>query len=363
MDPISTLNREAAKALVKRYGADVLLGGVQLWSHYRSGKASKEQQQAYKAMKESLPKVVDHVKNKEIKVIQGAFNSSAEYIAKFQAVALVSIAIVLLDVDSAIKRIGASLERIGGELEIANAAKIQGWENEGFGAHVYNFVRNEMLQATSRTQKEQAGAMQQHHYFYVWNPDTTWYPVFEERNRVDPLGPNFGGYSHDLATICLRMRIDRETLIEKESHGRTAQFHLLIPAYSPIVIDHPIAFHDSLLPLTITGQRHRQVDCVWLNLRVCQRALNLQFIGVLEQEQNPFIIGGLTSYFTCGFLCFATAAASTAFPPLAPTAGSVIWSLFLGMPASFCTAAGGFIHDIATFENTHILGSVLFFSP
>ncbi|KAL1856722.1 hypothetical protein Plec18167_002442 [Paecilomyces lecythidis] len=358
---INTISREAAKALVKRYGAEALLGGMQLWSHYRSGQASKEQQQAFEAMKESIPKVVDHVEKKEIKVIRGAFNSSADYIAKFQAAAQLSLAIVLLDIAAAIKRVGASLERIGDELSIANAGKIQGWENEGFGAHVYRFVRNEMLQATSRSQKEQeqADGMQQHHYFYVWHPDSSWYTVFDEKNRADPLGPTFGGYSHDLATICLRMRVDRETLIEREPHGRSAEFHLLIPAYSPIVIGHPITFHDSLLPLTITGERHRQVDCVWLNLRVCQRELDLQFIGVLEQHENPIFKPAGIGYLSGYFLGTASFFASLAFPPLA-AATPVLWSC--GM-ASACTFLGGLLYDHVTHGNTHILGDLLFFSP
>jgi hypothetical protein len=48
-------------------------------------------------------------------------------------------------------------------------AKTQGWENDGFGSHVYRFVRNEMAKIESYQGQE---SNQEHHYFYVWNPDT-----------------------------------------------------------------------------------------------------------------------------------------------------------------------------------------------
>ncbi|KAH7205091.1 hypothetical protein BKA60DRAFT_640752 [Fusarium oxysporum] len=95
---------------------------------------------------------------------------------------------------------------------IANVARVQGWGHGGFGAYVHRFVQNEMA-AVDGTQDGQ------HHFFYVWHPDSDWYPAFEGRQAEDLLGPAFGGYHHDLATICLRMRADRELLSKRPIMG------------------------------------------------------------------------------------------------------------------------------------------------
>ncbi|EWY79510.1 hypothetical protein FOYG_17347 [Fusarium oxysporum NRRL 32931] len=115
------------------------------------------------------------------------------------------------------------------ELEIANVARVQGWGHGGFGAYVHGFVQNEMAAVD--------GAQDGQHHFCA----------------EDPLGPAFGGYHHDLATICIRMRADREALVATTDYGRAAVFHLVIPAYYPLVMDHPIAFADELLPLVVIG--------------------------------------------------------------------------------------------------------------
>ncbi|KAJ9301214.1 hypothetical protein DTO271G3_1349 [Paecilomyces variotii] len=360
---ISSLTREAAKQLVKDIGP-VVWAGVQLWNLYRDGKASEQQQQAFKAMEDTVPKLLDRVESKEIRVVPGAFNSSDGYIAKFQTAALVSIALVILDIDNAIKRIDASLKAIRNELAISNVAKIQGWEKDGFGVHVYRFVRNEMLQVTrqSQKQKESVGT-QRHHYFYVWHPDNDWYPLFEERNEENPLGPEFGGYHHDLLTICSRMRTDRDTLVQETTYGRTAEFHLLIPAYSPLVIDNPIAFHDSLLPLTITGQRHRQVDFVWLELHQRSQRLGLSCIGILKPEHNPVMKAAGVSYLACWTLAMTSGIASAVFPPCAPVAGSIFCASWTGGVTSWFTFVGAHIHDSVNYKETCVLGCPLFHAP
>ncbi|KAF5261935.1 hypothetical protein FOXYS1_7356 [Fusarium oxysporum] len=126
------------------------------------------------------------------------------------------------------------------------------------------------------------------HFFYVWNPDSDWYPDFEGRQREDPLGPNFGGYHHDLATICVRMRADRRALIATTEDNNNVVFHLIIPTYYPIVVDTPIIFAAELFPLTIIGSRHRGTDLVWFNLAGRSRfpSPQLEFIGVLPLEKN-----------------------------------------------------------------------------
>ncbi|CZR49793.1 uncharacterized protein FPRO_16002 [Fusarium proliferatum ET1] len=218
-------------------------------------RASRQQEQTYQEVRDALPQLLSGIHAREIRVVPNAFNSTPAFLAYFEAAALGSISLVLLDVASAIRRVGASLDAIRSELEIANVARVQGWGHGGFGTYVHRFVQNEMA-AVDGTQDGQ------HHCFYVWHPDSDWYPAFEGRQAEDPLGPAFGGYHHDLATICLRMRADREALIATTDYGRAAVFHLVIPAYYPLVMDHPIAFADELLPLIVTGGRHRGTDLV-----------------------------------------------------------------------------------------------------
>lgn len=354
---ILSLTPEAAKQIVRRYGLQTALLALEVWRGYRDGRASKQQEQAFKTMDDAIPRLLNSVESKEIRIVPGAFNSSAAFTAKLQTAALISISLVLLDISSAIRRVGSSLEGIRTELAVSNVAKIQGWEKDGFGAHIYRFVRNEMLQANSPTHESDG----QHHYFYVWNPDTDWYPVFERKNQEVPLGPEFGGYHHDITAICLRMRTDRETLIQQTSYGRIAKFHLLIPAHSPLVIDHPIAFHNNLLPLIVTGQRHRDVDFVWFNLRQNPHELDLQCIGVLESDANIAVKTGLVGFMACWTGCAASAIAMTVFPPCAPIVTNVAMACWAGGAASWTTAAGGCVHDAVTYEETHVLGDPIIF--
>ncbi|KAH7204559.1 hypothetical protein DER44DRAFT_811810 [Fusarium oxysporum] len=247
----------------------------------KEGKAAAQKELTYKEMQEAIPKLLQTIEQKEIRLVTNAFNSTPEFIAYFQAAATGAVSLILLDVAQSIKRIGARLDGIKEELEISNIAKVQGWADDGFGTYVHRFVRNEMAPAEGRTKGES-------HFFYVWNPDSVWYPDFEGRQREDPLGPNFGGYHHDLATICVRMRADRQALIATTEDNNNVVFHLIIPTYYPIVIDTPIVFAAELFPLTITGSRHRGTDLVWFNLDERSRfpSPQLEFIGVLHLAEN-----------------------------------------------------------------------------
>lgn len=306
-----------------------------------------------KQAKNAIPWFLNNVESNNLPIIPGAFNSSPEFIAMFQAEALVAIPVALLAVKEAIDRVGSSLQGIQRELTITNMAKIQGWEQEGFGAHVYRFVEYEMLQvANARTKNGD----QRQHYFYVWNRDTDWYPVFEAKNRAFPLGSGFGGYHHELDAICMRMRADRRTLIQTTSHGHTAQFHLLVPTHQPYVLDHPVMFHESLLPLTITGQRHRSVDLVWFNLCSKPSELHLQCIGVLGERTNVIEQAGLLSGFGCGIAFTAACCAAIAFPPCAPLAEAVVWPLWSGAAASSGVLAGNSIYEQANRGLLCVLG-------
>ncbi|KAG4269152.1 hypothetical protein FPRO04_12225 [Fusarium proliferatum] len=210
-----------------RHGLSALLGLSQVLMQWAEQRASRQKEQTYQEIRDALPQLLNGIQAREIRVAPNAFNSTPAFLAYLESAALGSISLVLLDVASAIKRVGASLDGIRSELATANVAK------------------NEMA-AVDRAQDGQR-------HFYVWHPDSDWHPAFEGRQVEDPLGPAFGGYHHDLATICLRMRADRQALIATTDYGPAAVFHLVIPAYSPLVMDHPIAFADELLPLVVIG--------------------------------------------------------------------------------------------------------------
>ncbi|KAF4331709.1 hypothetical protein FBEOM_14525 [Fusarium beomiforme] len=285
-----------------------------------------------------------------------AFNSTPAFLAYFEAAALGSIPFVLLDLASAIKRVGASRDAIRSELEIANVARVQGWGHGGFRAYVHRFVQNEMA-AVDGTQDGQ------HHFFYVWHPDSDWYPNFEGRQAEDPLGPAFRGYHHDLATICLRMRADREALIATTDYGHVAVFHLVIPAYYPLVMDHPIAFADELLPLVVTGGRHRGTDLVWLALyRSPNRERpHLNFVSLLPQNDgNLAMTGGYVGFVGSLFGLAGCGLASAAFPPCAPVAAALCEPFVATMIAGATTTWSGVIFDLCTRETTQVLGNPIF---
>ncbi|KAL4877083.1 hypothetical protein BJY04DRAFT_222402 [Aspergillus karnatakaensis] len=362
----NSLSKEAAMAWIKKNGVQAFLAAWQAVNAYREGQATsqraqtaRQKEQAYEAIEKAIPTLLERVQPKEINIISGAFNSTAPFLNRFESAALIAIPLLLLDLNNAIKLVGRKLEAIRNELAIANVARVQGWEKDGFGAHVYRFIRNEMFRVANEDRK---GDNKQRHYFYVWNPDTDWYPVFEEMNRATPLGPNFGGYNKDLGTVCLRMRTDREALIQTNPHGRTAMFHLLIPSYQPIVIENPIAFHENILPLTVTGQRHRDVDFVWFNLYQT-REVQLNCIGQLKEARktNYIVIGGLAiGLVTCITGGIATGFAGVATLPFVSLAGEAaslgFWS---GTVASYGAIFGGIMYDELTSEGLKTLGDAI----
>ncbi|CAJ0546626.1 Ff.00g012530.m01.CDS01 [Fusarium sp. VM40] len=347
---IRTLPADKVYKLLKE-GGPVALTLLQFWNQRGEGKAARQQELTLQDIRDALPKLLSSIQSREIRVVPNAFNAAPTFLTYFEAAALGSIPLVLLDLSSAIKRVGASLDAIRSELEISNVARVQGWNQGGFGGYIHRFVQNEM--STVNGTKDD-----QHHFFYVWHPDSDWYPAFEERQAQHPLGPAFGGYDHDLATICVRMRADREALIETTDYGRTAMLHLVIPAYYPLVIDRPIAFADELLPLTVTGSRHRGTDLVWFALRhdMDEVRLLLNFVGVLPDDCNIATKVGLMAYLGSGAAGWVSGVGSLAFPPLV----LIAYPLCFSTVASWAITVAGRAYDDATREATQILGDPIF---
>jgi hypothetical protein len=201
MDPgasliIASLTKETATVLIQRHGSEAVIAALRAWVQYNSGRSSNlGHEEAMRRAKNAIPSILNNIESNKLRVIPGAFNSAPEFIAMFQAEALVAIPVALLLAAQAIERVGSSLQGIQRELTITNMAKIQGWEQEGFGTHVYRFVEYEMLQVANARAKS---GDQRRHYFSVWNQDINWYPVFEAKNRAFPLSSEFGGYHNEL---------------------------------------------------------------------------------------------------------------------------------------------------------------------
>lgn len=333
------------------YGLRALSESHGHWVKRQEGKAWTQQEITLKEFQEAIPQIVEGIESRGIGIVPRAFNSTPTFVNYFQTAALGAVAIALLDLTAAVNRVGKSLEGIRDELAIANVARVQGWGDGGFGSHVHRWVRREM--DTSRPGAER-------HFFYLWHPDDDWHPEFERRQTAEPLGPEFGGYHHDLPTICLRMRADREALIATTDYGRTAVLHLLVPTYYPLVIDHPIAFADELLPLVITAQRHRSTDLVWFDLREIRPRLRLHNISILPEIYNLAITGGCVAFVGSVIGAATCAVASAAFPPCAPVAALIGESLCTVGAGSWVTSFAGGVYHSVTERTVQVLGDSIF---
>lgn len=353
---ISSLGRAQAIEIARRYGYAALLFLLDLLNRRRENRAWSQQERTFREMQEAIPRLLSDIQARDIRMVPQAFNSTTIFQAYFQTAALATIPLVLLDVASAIKRVGTSLDAIRSELAISNVAKVQGWGTGGFGEHVHRFVENEMAAVD--------GTDGQHHFLYVWHPDSDWYPAFEREQAINPLGPSFGGYHHDLQTICLRMRADREALVATTDYGHVAVFHLLIPSYYPLVLDSPIAFAQELLPLVVTGSRHRTTDLVWFNLqqRLGAERLHLKFIGKLLPAKVSHTVqkAGFGGFMGCWFGAAGCAIAGIACPPLAPVTANIGASFCAAGMASHLVGSAGLIYEECTKETTQVLGDALF---
>ncbi|KAF5714691.1 hypothetical protein FMUND_7261 [Fusarium mundagurra] len=296
---ISTISAGQLAGQLLSHGLSAAESLCNISTQRKEGKAAVQKELTYKKMQEAIPKFLENIEQKEIRLVTNAFNSTPKFIACFQAAAVGAVPLILLDVAQSIKRIGASLDGIKDELAISNLAKVQGWADDGFGTYVHRFVGNEMAPVEGRATEES-------HFFYVWNPDTDW------------------------------MRADRQALLATTEDNNNAVFHLIIPTYYPIVIDTPIAFAVELFPLTITGSRHRGTDLVWLNLNKHPRfpSPKLEFIGVLPLEENKVHAGAVATFVGCWLGCAASGIAIVAFPPCAPAAEAVAVSCWTTMMAS-----------------------------
>ncbi|KAK6720791.1 hypothetical protein SNK05_003886 [Fusarium graminearum] len=353
---IGSLSAEAIRILIQEHGYDASQWIFNAYVQWKTGQAATQHTRTMEDVQHFTSDLKNIIERKEIRVVPDAFNSTPNFIGYFQTAALGAIPLAILDVGQAIRRVGASLESIRSELAIANVSTVQGWDGGGFGSYVHRFVRNEMS-AFDDNGVDKGG---NYHYFYVWHPDTDWYTAFEERQAEQPLGPSFGGYHHDLVTICLRMRADREALKATTEHGITAVLHFVIPAYQPLVVDTEFKFAEELFPLIVTGARHRGIDLVWLALDqpTGDGRLELRLVSILPDTLETSHCCTMTGM-GCAVGSAACATAMAIFPPCAPAAVAAIDVL---LPSTFVSFAAFFttrVYEEATRPDITVLGDAL----
>jgi hypothetical protein len=337
---LQTLSKEAVRQLLLPFLAGGAQLGSSLWTDHKTRLAAAKHAEAAEAVRKiaaklevDIPKILDNIESREVRIIKNAFNSSAAYTNGFMRAAIVTTFIEVGAGVAALRNIGIQLEGIKETLDKQTLAMVGGYGTEGFGKFVYNFVRSEIAAHKSRrgvfapchrTRLEK-------HVFYVYNPDTVWVPVFEAWQRKKSLGRCFGGYSSDLQAIFLLMWTNRQTLVETREDGADIVFHLLVPGDYFYAINQPFIIHPDLSPLVIKGHSYKSKNLFWFNFEVppgvtMEKVGNIRDIPKSTPVENQVAIGAWAGTFVAGVV-------AAACPPLAPVAGAA----FIG---SWCTCAG-----------------------
>ncbi|TGO20505.1 hypothetical protein BPAE_0289g00030 [Botrytis paeoniae] len=148
----------------------------------------------------------------------------------------------------------SGLEEIGlkiyGELEAQTGLAAP----DKFAKHVDKYIRKEAASVYGGDEE---------HLYFLYHPDTDWHGEFHDIVQNKPVPSNFVGMSENLHALCTWMLFMRKRL---ERSRINARFHLLIPAYRPMVVRTAFVFPEELYPLTVRGHIHNSKEYVWLNL-------------------------------------------------------------------------------------------------
>ncbi|KAF2455436.1 hypothetical protein BDY21DRAFT_350826 [Lineolata rhizophorae] len=125
------------------------------------------------------------------------------------------------------------------------------------------------------------------HIYFLYHPDNDWHPDFSELIKRRPLPGNFYGMSENLDALSVWMRFLRVVFAERKRWGKSAIFHVLMPAYRPFVIKDPLAFCDKLQPLCLHGLVHNNAPNVRLNLPDAKEDM-LDGVGLVKQDIGWF---------------------------------------------------------------------------
>ncbi|PVH67873.1 hypothetical protein DL98DRAFT_555004 [Cadophora sp. DSE1049] len=181
---------------------------------------------------------------RSVLIPSNAFNSSANFTSLFTSTAIVGVAL-LAKLGDELRKMNLHVEEIRDELRVQSAAMIQGWQNEGYGAFIYDTLKGEI-------DDHGGDASVGRHAFYLYNRTTTADVIFKNKVRQKPFPPSFGGFSSDMEAIFRLMWANRQSLraTMPRDEADAIVFHLIIPAKSTIAILDRMAIHESIGKLT-----------------------------------------------------------------------------------------------------------------
>ncbi|KAK0652471.1 hypothetical protein B0T16DRAFT_454835 [Cercophora newfieldiana] len=165
----------------------------------------------------------------------------------------------------ALHLIAAKLE----DISVALAAQTALTAQRDFPEYVHDMIRERLGQT--------AGDPTTDHWFFLYHPDDDWYPKFYHLLEKKPVGPAFCGYTNQIDTIFVFMLAARRHIESKmrESGGkggvRPVRFHLIIPAYQPILIAEALRVPEEIGDFVIEARTNSNKPFVWLNLPEDQR--------------------------------------------------------------------------------------------
>lgn len=267
-----------------------------------NGQAAEAQRRAAEAMENAYRD--REIVPRTVQIPGNAFNAGTTFTSVFTTTAIIGIAILAQGVDE--------LREIRNELHAQTTAMVQGWQNEGFGAFIYDFLKSEIVDCGG---EESVGK----HVFYVYNATTSADVGFKQKVRDGPLPASFGGFSSDIEAIFRLMWANRQTLRATMSRDAAdaVVFHLLVPAKRTMVISERMLIHESIGKLVIKGHTEEGSCYVRFNFVAVPRQVILHDICNIDtdsESENKCV----TSWKAAVACWVGSAVCSIAFPPAAP---------------------------------------------
>lgn len=286
-----------------------------------------------------------------VRIVAGSLVDKIDYYGRFFQGAAVTFAIQIYQGVEALKVIGQKLDDISKELLDRNSLLVQGSQCEdGFAKHVYQYVKMRI--------DENGGG---EHRFFVFHPDTNWYPSFHTMIRSNPLPATFCAKSDNLDQLC------RFMLQHREDVGPDVTFHLLIPAWSPVTITEPLHFPEGLGSLSVEGLSHKGRAYVSLNLPAAPVGLLHGVANVVDPtgaNGTAALVAGAVTLPTVGWgingACLAFGVGVASLTPLGPLLAIPIWC-GTAVPAMMAAAPAiqSTIYESLREDRARILGSHL----
>ncbi|KAK1756756.1 hypothetical protein QBC47DRAFT_443359 [Echria macrotheca] len=208
-----------------------------------------------------------------IQIMARSFGDSVRLATQFSlnasAVGIASNLVITYQGVRALHLIAAKLD----DISTALAAQTALTAHREFPGYVHDMVRERVGQTALDSGVE--------HWFFVYHPDDDWYPGFYHLLEKKPIGPAFCGYTNQIDTVFVFMLAARRYLEGRKKGGnkKPVRFHLLIPAYQPILIAEALSIPEEIGDFVIEARINSNKEFVWLNLPEEQRRRYVSGVG------------------------------------------------------------------------------------